>query len=120
MFLETGIVMRDPVQTGLKIWDIFVSISCIRTLRATEVVFCFLVNSPIYSFLYQSLCFDSVLLSLSNRAFSSNRGEGALGAARCFLLTGWRRPRSGFKENSWLEKLSPNENYSFNFRKGYY
>ena len=79
---------------------------CVNKLHPhIEVVFCLSVNSSIYSFLYQSLCFDSVLISLSNRAFSSKPRARALGAARCFLLTGWQRPRSGFKENSFFRKI---------------
>ena len=100
---------RDSVQTGLKIWDIFVSISCNLTLRVTEEVFCFLVNSPVYIFLYQSLWFDSVSFSLRNRAFFSNpRAPNDV-----FSQTG------GGEENSWIGKLTPNENYSINFRKRY-
>ena len=64
---------------------------CVIQLHShIEIVFCLLVNIPIYNLLYQSLCFDSVSLSLRNRAFSSNPRAQAL-SARCFLLNGRRQ-----------------------------
>ena len=73
----------------------------------------FLVPEP-----RNTLSFDSVSLSLGNRAFSLNPREWAVDT-RCSLLNERRHLCSGFKKNSWLGKLNPNENYSINFRKGY-
>ena len=87
--LESKLVLRyrDPDRTGLKICEILVFIQLHSHI---EIVFCLLVNIPIYNLLYQSLCFDSVSLSLRNRAFSSNPRAQAL-SARCFLLNGRRQ-----------------------------
>ena len=86
--LESKLVFRcrDPDRTGwkyAKFWCYTVALSHWDSLFL-------LVNSPIYNFLYQSLCFDSVSLSLRNRAFSSNPRAQAL-SARCFLLNGRRQ-----------------------------
>ena len=110
-----------PTEPGWK----FAEFLCHKVAFSHGSSLCFLVNSPIYDHIQflvpeprNTLSFDSVSWSLGNWAFSLNPREWAVDT-RCSLLHGRRCLCSGFKENSWLGKLNPNENYSINFRKGY-